>query len=222
MSSRPSVKSFFDQYPISVVKAGDKIVRPTNQTDSLIYMKSGFLKIYSYSKSGQEIVLSYINVNRRENMLVGVFPSHRSPDNYISCLSDVELIRAPRCNFVKYISDNPELTFDVLGNVYRFVGDLYHRIETMGVGTALNKVASVICFFADEFGEKYGKAINIPIDLTHDDFARVCGIARETATVQLLWLKWHGMITYHKRRVTVIDHDSLAKLMEFDSKISKE
>jgi DNA-binding IclR family transcriptional regulator len=55
--------------------------------------------------------------------------------------------------------------------------------------------------------------VEIELDLTHQDFANLTGLTRETAATELNKLKRHGVINYDKHKPYRLDLGKLMRLL---------
>jgi CRP/FNR family transcriptional regulator len=85
------------------------------------------------------------------------------------------------------------------------------RIETLSAQSARQKVAALLKYLADKTGEVQNGKTRLNLPLTSQEIADMCGLTRETASMQLQRLKKEGVVS--GRRNLTIDDTKLAKLM---------
>ena len=76
------------------------------------------------------------------------------------------------------------------------------RMEHLVFSDAYRKVISVLLYITKHFGEKHAKGIIVNHRFTQQDIATLVGVARETASIEMVKLEKKGFIKY-------IDHSML-------------
>lgn len=124
---------------------------------------------------------------------------------------ELTLIIFKREDFVKFIKENSDVLFELMGRILMRLGGLLTRMEYMIFGNAYNKVASIISICAERFGsaEKLGVMIGLP--LTHKDIANLIGVARETVSIEIKRLENERIIGFRSKYIVVKDVNKLRK-----------
>lgn len=132
--------------------------------------------------------------------------------HYMETMTDVELYRAPREEFIKFMKNNNEVMFEFTSKMLTRMAGLLRRMEYAMFGNARSKVASTILICAERFGNKdKGGNIIIQVPLTHQDIARLIGMARETISIEMKKLQKMGLLDYRGKYLIVKDIQTLLK-----------
>src|SRR6185437_2108745 len=118
---------------------------------------------------------------------------------YYEALTDVELYHVPRDSYLKFIRSNPELLYKQLEHmVTGYLGSMM-RLNALQHSRASDKLIYTLHYLALSQGRRVAvEEVELTIDLTHQDFANLTGLTRETAATELNKLKRAGVIEYGK------------------------
>lgn len=205
------VERFFADYKATKYRRHQIIIKPEEVFDSVYYIKSGFVKQTTISKTGEEFT---VNIYRPGSFFAISLALHREVSNYtFETITEAELIKAPTSEIIKLIETHPDLTRDLLLRVTSGLNSLVHRMETLVFGTAHQKVAATILQNAQRFGHKQGESIVISLPLTHQQIASLTGLTRETVSIEMGKLKSAGLIDYKGKTITVFQVTKLKNLI---------
>lgn len=165
------------------------------------FISKGYVKDYSISKEGEELILI---VFKPEDFfpMSWVF-NNRPNSHYFEAMTTVELWRCPKEDFIAFIEANPEIFFELTSHIVLRLGGIMQRMEYLAFGNAYEKVASLLLILSERFGKKEGKNTVIQVPFTHKDIAMFLGIARETASIEIKKLERKRIIGRQKHLITV-------------------
>ncbi len=205
------VERFFADYKSAKYRRHQVIIKPEEVFDSIYYIKSGFVKQTTISKTGEEFT---VNIYRPGSFFAISLALHRSVSNYtFETMTEAELIKAPASEIIKLIETEPALTRDLLLRVTSGLNSLVHRMETLVFGTAHQKVAATVLQNAQRFGHKQGDTVVISLPLTHQQIASLTGLTRETVSIEMAKLKHAGLLDYKGKTITVFNIVKLKSLI---------
>ncbi|OGH15971.1 MAG: hypothetical protein A3C30_04005 [Candidatus Levybacteria bacterium RIFCSPHIGHO2_02_FULL_40_18] len=173
---------FFSKFRKLDYKKHEVIIRADEIPQGVYYLKKGYVRLYSISEAGQELTLIIFKPN-------DVFPirwaiTDASP-YYFDTLTPIEVMRAPREQFLEFLQQDPEVLYKVLSNILIRLGGLLERMEYLIFGDAHQKVASILVICAERFGITSIRGIIIRVPLTHKDIANLIGLTRETTSIEI-------------------------------------
>lgn len=128
---------------------------------------------------------------------------------YFEALTPVEVGRAPRDKVVNFIKDKPTLIFELMSELIQDYAESLKRIEHLVFSDAYRRVISVLLYIAKHFGEKSGDGILIGHHFTQQDIATLVGVARETASIEMVKLEKKGFIKHIHHSILI---ESIKKL----------
>jgi CRP/FNR family transcriptional regulator len=205
-------ETFLERHPVKTFKKGEIIVFQGEAPRSAYVVKHGTIKAYNLSTSGDEKPVAFYDHG-------SVFPDAwvygKMPNAiyyYEAFTSEVSLYVIDRTDFVRFIKRHPELLYRELE---RYLVDQLGksmRLNALQHSRASDKLLYTMHYLALSHGRPAAaQQLEITLDLTHQDFANLTGLTRETAATELNKLKHQGVITYGKNQPYCLD---LTKLMQ--------
>lgn len=209
--STNELHAFLDHYPTREFKKGEIIIFQGEAPRNGFVVKKGIVKAYNLSVNGDEKPVAFYEVDT-------VFPAPwvygklASAIYYYEAFTPiVELVLINREEFVHFIKSKPPLLYMELERYLMDQLGKSMRLNALQHSRASDKLLYTLHYLALSHGKTVGpKQIEIGLDLTHQDFANLTGLTRETAATELNKLKHSGVITYGKRMPYRLD---LGKLM---------
>ena len=200
---------FFEKFKSLHFKRGEIIIRADDEPQGIYYLKSGYVRVYSFSKNGEELTQIIFKPG-------DIFPVSWAINNipssyFVEAMTTASLFRVPREEFLRYVGDKPDILFELTRRMLvRFLG-LMRRMEYLAFGNAYSKVASILLICAERFGEKRGNHVEIGVPMTHNDIANLVGMTRETVSIEMKKLEKKGLIAYRGRNLEIADLKKLRK-----------
>lgn len=200
-------------------KRGQIIVQPDEVPSNVFYVVKGFVKIYSITPAGDEKIL----VIYKAGEIFPLVTTISQVENiwYDEALTDVDVFRIQRAEFINYIKNNPETLFEITNQMSRVLGIFSKRIDILEVMKAYPRITADLLFLSEDFGEKQPDGsilINIPV--THKDLASRAAVTRETASRELSKLEKKGLIGSKGPHIIIKDIKKLKE--EFDLSESED
>ncbi|OGE77018.1 hypothetical protein A3J19_04795 [Candidatus Daviesbacteria bacterium RIFCSPLOWO2_02_FULL_41_8] len=193
-------EAFYRQFAIRSYKKGEMLIRADDDPQGIFCLKKGYVRQYTISKAGYELTL---HILRPISYFPMVWAVNGTPNvYYFEALTLVEVGRAPREQVVNFIKDKPTIIFELLSELIEDYAESLTRIEHLVFSDAYRRVISVLLYIAKHFGEKEGKGIVIHNRFTQQDIATLVGVARETASNEMVKLEKKGLVKY-------VDHSIL-------------
>ena len=206
------LRMFLEQHPTRSFKKGEIIALQGEAPRGAFVVKSGTVKAYNLSIAGDEKPVAFYTAD-------SVFPGPwvygkmaNSIYYYEAFTSSVELYLVNREEYVSYIKKHPQLIYKELErHIIDELGESM-RLNALQHSRASDKLLYTLHYLALSHGKQIApQKIEIVLDLTHQDFANLTGLTRETAATELNKLKHSGIIEYGKGTAYKLD---LAKLMQ--------
>ncbi|MBI2196200.1 Crp/Fnr family transcriptional regulator [Candidatus Daviesbacteria bacterium] len=201
------LNNFFSRFKKLSFKKGRTILRADDKPKGVLYLKKGYVRLYSISGNAQELTLI---IFKAEDFFPMMWTINDTPNTYyLEAMTDTEVYQAPRREFLTFIKDNAEVLFDINSRILTRFGGVLSRMEHAIFGHAQSKVASIILICAERFGVKDKNGILIPVPLTHQDIANLIGVARETVSIEMEKLQQKGLIAHRGKNLVVKDMQKL-------------
>lgn len=180
----------------------------------LSVVKTGYIKRYSITDDGSESIQS---IYGPENIfpLTPVYKTIFNKDIYhgqeafhYEALTPASIFSIDQSTLEEALNENPIIYKDLLFVAGVRLGSNIQNLENMSLGTAQGRVAHLLVYFADVFGQKSSEGITIELPLTHQTLANALNLARETVTHSLIHLQEKELIVSGKN-IVVPDLDKL-------------
>ncbi|RJQ38490.1 Crp/Fnr family transcriptional regulator [Candidatus Microgenomates bacterium] len=194
------LESFYRQFKIRNYKKGEMLIRADDDPQGIFCLTKGYVRQFTISKLGFELTLY---IHKPISYFPIVWAVNGTPNvYYFEALTPVEVGRAPRDKVVNFIKDKPTLIFELMSELIEDYAESLKRIEHLVFSDAYRRVISVLLYIAKHFGEKSDNGIVVAHRFTQQDIATLVGVARETASNELVKLERKGLVKY-------IDHSML-------------
>lgn len=209
--AQQQLTTFLEQYSTKTFKKGEIIIFQGEAPRSGYVVKSGTVKAYNLSINGDEKPVSF---HSPQSVFPGAWVYGKVPSAiyyYEAFTPEVTLFVINRDDYMSFIKHHPAIMYNELE---RFMMDQLGksmRLNALQHSRASDKLLYTLHYLALSHGKNIGsQKTEITLDLTHQDFANLTGLTRETAATELNKLKHRGVINYGKHLPYVLD---LAKLM---------
>lgn len=127
-------------------------------------------------------------------------------------MTDVVVKRQRQDKFQQAIRGNLELGEELISYTYSLNQQFIERIETLSAQSSRAKLLSLLYYLSRKIGEKNGEGIKLPVPLTSKEIADMCGLTRETASLQLIRLRKEGVVS--GRRFLCVNESRLKKFFQ--------
>ncbi len=192
--------TFYNQFKTRSYRKGETLIRADDDPQGIFCLTKGYIRQYTISALGTELTLHILKPTSYFPMVWAV---NGTPNvYYFEALTPVEVGRAPRDEVVTFIKDKPEIIFELMSGLLEEYAETLKRVEHLVFSDAYRRVISVLIYIAKHFGSKNVRGIVVNHRFTHQDIATLVGVARETASIEIIKLEKKGLIEY-------IDHSML-------------
>ncbi|HEY1063818.1 MAG TPA: Crp/Fnr family transcriptional regulator [Candidatus Saccharimonadales bacterium] len=207
-------EQFLSRYTLRTFKKGEIIIFQGEAPRASFVVKSGVVKAYNLSVNGDEKPVGFYTPT---DTFPGAWTYDKTPSAiyYYEAFSDeVQLYTVPRDDYVQFIKSHPDFMY---AELQRYVLDHLAksmRLNALQHSRAGDKLIYTLHYLALSHGvRKSQHLVEITLNLTHQDFANLTGLTRETAATELNKLKHQGIITYGKNTPYQIRLDKLASML---------
>lgn len=207
------IASFFASYPLRAFDKGEIMIRAEDTLPGVFYLIEGRVSQYDITSSGNEVV---VNVFKPGAFFPMSWAINNTTNHYFFEASTKVVARiAPAADAVQFLKDNPHITFDLLGRVYRGVDGILRRMAHLMGGDAKSRLLFELLNAAYRFGEQHEDG-TIFVVLTESDLAKHSGLARETVSRCIQDLKVAGLVNVSHSGITVKDLRRLETMLGAD------
>ena len=203
---------FLERHPVRTFKKGEVIIFQGEVPRTAYVIKSGTIKSYNLSVDGDEKPVAFYTIDRTFPVS-WVYGKVSSAIYYYEAFTpEVQVYCIDRDEFVAFIKKRPELLFQELEHVLSDQIGSTLRLNALQHSRASDKLVYSLHYLALTYGRPIpDDKIEIILELTHQDFANLTGLTRETAATELNKLKKQNVIYYSKNTLYQLDR---VKLMQ--------
>jgi CRP/FNR family cyclic AMP-dependent transcriptional regulator len=204
-----ALQTFLDTYPVRTYKKGEIVVFQGEAPRQTFVVKSGVIKSYNLSVNGDEKPMSFFTK-------LDIFPSSwtfkKAPSAYFyyEAFTDCQLYSVPRDDYLKFVRSNPQQLYATMEQlIIEQVGSSM-RLNALQHSRASDKLLYTLHYLTLTHGREIEpRVVEIGLSLTHQDFANLTGLTRETTATELNRLKTKGVISYGKHTPYRVNLDKL-------------
>lgn len=207
-SETQKLENFFEKRKPFYYKKGETILHRGDLPQGVLFLKSGYARLESISKEGKEMTLVIYQPGELFPVVWAFFGQKPSIYN-LEALTNCEIVRAPREEFLDFIKENPDVLFDVTKHIITRFQLALKRMEYLAFGNASSKLASILLICGRNYGVTKDGQTELQIPLTHKDIANLVGVTRETVSIELKKFDRRGLIGYSKKLIILRDINAL-------------
>lgn len=185
------------------------IYLPSDQSDSVLLLISGRIKLYHLTPDGKQALLALIDPGELFGELAVLEDGTR--EEFAEAMETSQVVAIPRDVIHKLMETHAEVSLGVT----RLLGLRRRRVERRLKSLLFRSNRERLVHLLVELLEKYGRpepdGVRIGIRLSHQDLANIIGSTRETVTVLLGELSYDRLLLIKKRKIYVPDSARLAQ-----------
>ncbi|HMT19396.1 MAG TPA: Crp/Fnr family transcriptional regulator [Candidatus Saccharibacteria bacterium] len=198
------LEPLMDRYATRTFRVGSTILYQGEVPRAACIVKSGIVRVYSISPQGDDQIVT-MHVKGEFFPASWIYQKSTSTLFFYEALTDCEIVFAPRQELVAYWDETAAKRRILLDYFTTNYAASLIRINALEQPKARDKLLYTLYFLCMRYGKyaKTDKKVEIPISLTHQHFASLVGITRETTAMELNKLKKQRVISYKQQRYTV-------------------
>lgn len=166
---------------------------------SAALIKKGVVKVYNLSPDGEEQLATF-QVAGEFFPSTWLFRQTSSTVYFYEAFTDCEICSLPRPELINVINkDAANLDYFLETFVKNYTGMLL-RVTALQQAKANAKIAYTLFYLCQRYGrEVSGNVYKINIQLTHQQFASLVGLTRETTATEMKKLEKQGIVRYNNQ-----------------------
>lgn len=198
------------------VPKGTMIFYQGEVPQSAALLKDGVVKVYNLSPDGEEQLTTF-HAPYDIFPTIWLFGQSTSSIYFYEAFTDCEVAFIPRAELLRIATQSNENSQYLLDSyVKNYIGMLL-RVTALQQAKASTKISYTLYYLSQRFGETDSdENMTISIKLTHQQFASLVGLTRETTATEMKKLQKAGVINY-RNQVYSVDMKKLVEQMGDDS-----
>jgi CRP/FNR family cyclic AMP-dependent transcriptional regulator len=213
-AANASLNAFLERHTTRTFNKGEIVIFQGEAPRQAYIVKSGVVKAYNLSVSGDEKPVAFYSAG---TIFPGawVYGKLANAIYYYEAFSpEVSVYLVDRDEYLAFIKARPELLYQELERYLTDQLGASMRLNALQHSRASDKLLYTLHYLALSHGKTIApQEIEITLALTHQDFANLTGLTRETAATELNKLKRRGVITYDKGKPYRLHLGTLMKLL---------
>lgn len=190
-------------------RRGAVLFHEGDSAENVILVRSGRVKISSYTEDGKEVVLAVREPGELLGELSAIDGGLRSAT--ASAMEPVEALLVRDADFRAFLEERPRVAFALLETVSGKLRDADRKRVEFGAYDTTGRVARRLVEMAERFGEELDRGVRITLPLSQQELAGWTGSSREAVSKALHQLRGRGVISTARRGITVLDLDGLRR-----------
>lgn len=161
-------------------------------------IRKGIVRVFSISAQGDEQIVTF-------HVAGEFFPSSwifdKAPGTlfFYEAVTDCEIAFCPRTELVQFMKATPERYNALLDYFTTNYAAWMIRVNALEQPKARDKLTYTLYYLCQRYSRENGRSVKIPLTLTHQNFASLVGLTRETIAIEMNKLKREGVIDYKQR-----------------------
>jgi CRP-like cAMP-binding protein len=207
-TNKKKLEAYFEKTRLKKYNKRELLFRPGDELRDICYIKSGYVRVYSVTKDGQEVTLQLFKPVFYLSLIQAInkFSNHF----FFEAVTPVEMWVANREETLSFINKDKELSDQINKEIMGEFMELIGNIEYLISGNAYMKVARVIHNLVTKYGEVKGKEMVVKFGTPHRMIASMTGLTRETVTLQILKMEKNKLLVNKGKLIYVKNMDKLA------------
>ena len=186
-------------------KKGELILKKSESCFGFIFVKKGSLRVHIISEDGRDVTLYRIREGEMCTLSSSCVLDAITFEVHIESEENTEIINVPSNIFKKIMEDNIYVkAFMYEGIAARFSDVMWIMQQILFMG-----IDKRIAIFLIEESESTGKE---KIKITHEQFAKYIGSAREVVSRMLKYFEQEEIVSLGRGSVEILDKDELIKI----------
>lgn len=188
--------------------AGEVLYREGDTAASALVIVSGLVKIHKHGRGGEELILALCGPGDLLGEVTVVHGATRSAD--VAALQDVEAVVIAVADLRQFLTQHPRLALVLLELVLGRLRLADQRRLEFATAESLPRVTSRLLELAQRFGVTASDgtlAVDMPI--SQEELASWAAASKESTARALRTLRELGLIETHRKRLVVLDVESL-------------
>ena len=189
------------------------VYMPSDQSDSVMLLASGRIKIYHVTADGKQALLAIIDPGELFGELA-IFDSYAQREEFAEAMEKSTVILIPGQEIQRLMEEHQHLSLGVTRMMGLRRRRIERRLKSLLFRSNRERVVHLLLELAEKYGRRSPDGVMIEIKLSHQDLASIIGSTRETVTVVLGELQDEGALEIRRRQIVLKQLRRLAESID--------
>jgi len=205
------VHAFFIKYPKRSYPKDQILIFAGENPEKVCYITTGRVSKYDISYRGDEVA---VNSYKPPAFFPVSWAINKTKNDFYYKTDEPCIIhRAPPEDVVAFLKANPDVLFELLSRVYTGVDGLLSRMVHLMTGSAKSRLIYELIVESKRFGKKRRDG-TIALTITESKLGSYSGLARETISREMRFLKDRGLVKTESGKIIVINLRNLEERLK--------
>ena len=181
------------------------LVHEHDDSDRVLFVLTGRVKIASTSEDGRERVLAFRGPGEVLGELSAIDGKPRSAT--VLAVDPVEALVVPAADFRSFLERSPKIAYYLLQKVVARLREADRKRVEFGTTDTIGRVAARLVELSERYGKRTPEGVRIDLPITQEELASWVGSSREGVNKALHTLRQLGWVEVERRSFTVLDMD---------------
>ncbi len=181
---------------------------PDDESDSVLLLVSGRVRIYHITTEGKEALLAFIDPGELFGELSIIGQAER--EEFAETMEKSQIVKIPGQVIRDLMAENPDVTLGVTKLIGLRRQRFERRLKSLMFQPNRDRLVFLLLELAERYAVLHPDGIALRIRLSHQEMANIIGSTRETVTVVLGDLQQEGLLEVKRRQVILKNMERLA------------
>jgi len=191
---------------------GNLIYLPSDQSDSVLFLETGRVKMYHVTPDGKQTLLAFIDPGELFGELA-VFDAGQR-EEYAETMEASDVVLIPGDEIQRLMEELPDFSVGITKLIGLRRRRIERRLKSLLYRTARDRLVHLLLELAEQYGRRTNEGVLISIKLSHQDLAGVIGSTRETVTNVISELQAAREVLVRRRQFILRDMCQLAESID--------
>lgn len=207
------IVEYVKEKPMRSFSRGELLLSKDEPIDSLLAIRTGYIKVTSISASGVERLVwiaGRYDITPTEQL----FSKYGSSQFFYTALTDGSYYELNKSEFLDSAKENQELMTEIAKSMSSHYDDFMTRLDAVDAATVTERLLRTLLYLGQRLtADSSVNLYDYDLKLTHRDIATMISSTRETTSLTLAEFRAKGFINY-SRKSFVIHIDKITEALE--------
>lgn len=185
---------------------------PSDELQTVHFLLSGRARVCYLTRDGKQPILYFVNKDElvgEQSILTG-----NVAEEYVETIEPTTVASIPTRDLRKLMLSEPVFATGISELISRRRCKVERRIKHLLFLSNRERLTHLLLDLAEQYGCGSGGRLDLQVKLSHQDLANFIGSTRETVTVVLGKMQLDGLLNVRRRRIVLLDTETLASSVD--------